>query len=80
MPPLPPGAIPWLILRVVGAQDGPDGGHKLTPTAFIQRINTAGGIAPSAGCAVSTDVGKRALVPYTADYFFYKYPGNSDDE
>ena len=66
-----PGAIPWLLLQVVGAQDGPTGGHKLTATTFIQRLNTSGGVAPSTGCAVSTDVGKKALVPYTADYFFF---------
>jgi hypothetical protein len=67
-----PGAIPWLRLEVVGAQDGPTGGHKLTATTFIQRLNTSGGVAPSTGCILSTDVGKKALVPYTADYFFYK--------
>jgi hypothetical protein len=67
-----PGAIPWLLLDVVGAQDGPTGDHKLTSTAFIQRLNTIGGIAPLIGCALSTDVGKKASVPYTADYFFYK--------
>ena len=67
-----PGAIPWLLLQVVGAQDGPTGGDKLSETTFIQRLNTSGGIAPSTGCAMATDVGKRAFVPYTADYFFYK--------
>jgi Protein of unknown function (DUF3455) len=67
-----PGAIPWLLLDVVGAQDGPTGGHKLTETAFIQRLNTSAGMAPSTGCALGADVGKRAFVPYTADYFFYK--------
>jgi hypothetical protein len=67
-----PGAIPWLLLQVVGAQDGPTGGHKLTATTFIQRLNTSGGVAPSTGCTLSTDVGKKALVPYTADYFLYK--------
>jgi hypothetical protein len=66
-----PGAIPWLLLQVVGAEDGPTGGHKLTATTFIQRLNTSGGVAPSTGCSQSTDVGKRAFVPYTADYFFY---------
>ena len=67
-----PGAIPWLLLQVVGAKDGPTGGHKLTATTFIQRLNTSGGIVPSTGCTESPDVGKKALVPYTADYFFYK--------
>jgi hypothetical protein len=67
-----PGAIPWLLLEVVGAQDGPTGGDTLTATTFIQRLNTSGGVAPSTGCTSSTDVGKKAFVPYTADYFFYK--------
>lgn len=67
-----PDAIPWLLVQVAGAQDGPTGGHKLTPTTFIQRLNTSGGVAPSTGCSVPTDVGNKALVPYTADYFFYK--------
>jgi hypothetical protein len=66
------GAIPWLLLQVVGAQDGPTGGDRLLETTFIQRLNTSGGVAPSSGCTVATDVGKKALVSYTADYFFYK--------
>ena len=60
---------------MVGARYGPDWGHKLTAT-FIQRLNTAGGIAPSTGCVESRDVGKKALVPYEADYFFYKDVAN----
>src|SRR5437667_174240 len=67
-----PGAIPWLLLKVVGAQNGPTGGDTLSATTFIQRLNTAGGVAPSTGCTLSTDVGKMALVPYTAEYFFDK--------
>jgi Protein of unknown function (DUF3455) len=67
-----PGAIPWLLLEVVGAQDGPTNGDKLSETTFIQRLNTTGGVAPSTGCTQSTDVGNRALVSYTADYVFYK--------
>jgi hypothetical protein len=67
-----PGAIAWLLVTVVGAQDGPTGGHTLTATTFIQRLNTSGGIAPSTGCTSSTDVGHQAFVPYTADYFFFK--------
>ena len=67
-----PDAIPWLLLEVVGAQDGPSDGDKLSETTFIQRLNTSGGVAPSAGCTLSTDVGNKALVSYKADYFFYK--------
>ncbi|WP_045227169.1 hypothetical protein [Methyloterricola oryzae] len=42
-------AVPWLLVRIVGAQDDTAGGSKLTPTTFIQRINTSGGVAPSTG-------------------------------
>ena len=36
-----PGAIDWLLLTVVGAQDGPTGGGTLSETTFIQRLNTS---------------------------------------
>ena len=74
-----PGAIPWLRLEVVGAEEGPTGGDNLMATTFIQRLNTSGGVAPSSGCAVSADIGKKKLVPYTADYFFYE-PTQSDTD
>lgn len=67
-----PGAIPWLLLDVVGQEAGPDGGTFLSQTAFIQRLNTAGGQAPTTGCSAPTNVGTVTLVPYQADYFFYK--------
>jgi len=66
-----PGAVAWLLVKVVGAEDGPTGGDTLTETAFIQRLNTSGGLAPATGCSSVTDVGNQAFVPYTADYFFY---------
>jgi Protein of unknown function (DUF3455) len=74
-----PGAIPWLLLSVV-TKDGPTGGDKLSAATHIHRVNTSGGIAPATGCAVAMDVGKKVLVPYTADYFFYKFPQNDLDE
>ena len=67
-----PGSIPWLLLSAAGTHAGPTGGHKLTETTFIHRLNTAGGLAPATGCTTAADVGKRDLVPYTADYFFYR--------
>jgi Protein of unknown function (DUF3455) len=67
-----PGAIPWLLLQVVGTQAGPTGGDTLSETTFIQRLNTQGGLAPSTDCNLPTDLGNKAFVPYTADYFFYK--------
>jgi hypothetical protein len=67
-----PASIPWLLLEAAGTAVGPNSGSLLTRTTFIQRVNTAGGIAPQNGCSVSTDVGAVALVPYTTDYFFYR--------
>ena len=67
-----PGAIPWLLLEVVGAEGGPTGGRRLTVTTYIHRLNTAGGVAPAFGCSQSADVGSRVFVPYEADYFFYR--------
>jgi hypothetical protein len=68
-----PGAIPWLLLQVVGAQYGPASGDKLVATSVIQRVNTRGGAAPASGCDGPGDVGSKVLVPYTADYFFYRH-------
>jgi hypothetical protein len=66
------GAIPCLLLQVIGSQDGPTRQFGiLTHATYVQRLNTAGGSAPATGCAVSTDVGGQVLVPYTADYYFY---------
>jgi hypothetical protein len=71
-------SIAWLLLDVVGAQDGPTGGDTLTETTFVQRLNTVGGLAPKTGCTSLTDVGTEAFVPYTADYFFYKKAVEND--
>ena len=60
---------------MVGDQDGPTGGDKLTATTFIQRLNTSGGVAPSTNCTL----GDQALVDYEADYFFYKDAEDTTD-
>jgi hypothetical protein len=65
------GSIACLLLQVIGAESGPAGGKSLNRTTFIQRLNTRGGSAPGAGCSVAADVGKQALVPYSADYYFF---------
>ena len=66
------GAIPWVLLQVMGSQPGPTGGDLLAHTTFVQRLNTSGGVVPSTGCSQPENVGAMALAPYTADYFFYK--------
>jgi uncharacterized protein DUF3455 len=58
-------AIPWLLLKKVSTE-GPGIFNSVT---FIQRVNTAGGIAPTAPGAL---IGEEKEVPYTAEYYFYR--------
>ena len=59
-------AIPWLLL---GAKSvGPAGAFSHVST--VRRVHTTGGIAPESGCLAAA-AGTRALVPYTADYYFF---------
>jgi hypothetical protein len=64
------GSIPWLLLATT-AQGGNAGG-QMGPVTNIQRIHTAGGVAPASGCATRADAGQRVRVPYTADYVYFK--------
>src|SRR6266480_3363316 len=66
------GAIDCLLLQTIGSAQGPAGGKTLTKTTFIQRLNTNGGSAPGTGCSAPGDVGKQTLVPYSADYVFFR--------
>jgi hypothetical protein len=60
------GAIPWLLLaaRSVGGEGA------FSKVTSIQRMATAGGVAPSGGCS---QAGAQARVNYTADYYFFTY-------
>ncbi len=60
------GSVPWLLLTV----DGHGGSAPFTEARYVQRVNTSGGVAPSAPCDASR-VGTLQKVPYAADYFFY---------
>jgi hypothetical protein len=57
--------IAWLLLvtKSVGSQG------SFSKITSIQRVNTAGGVAPKTGCSQST-VGTTARMPYAADYYF----------
>jgi hypothetical protein len=66
------GAIPCLLLETTGSKTGRSGRVGLSETTFIQRLNTTGGSAPATGCSVPADVGTQVLVPYTADYYFFR--------
>jgi hypothetical protein len=62
-----PTAIDWLRLKAVSTTPGTFG-----KTTYIQRIDTAGGIAPAAGDCNATTSGATVEVPYTADYVFWR--------
>ncbi len=66
------GSIGCLLLQAIGSQKGPADGKIMTKVTFIQRLNTQGGSAPADGCSTTADVGKQTLVPYTADYYFFR--------
>ena len=59
-----PNAIPWLLLSAKSV--GEEG--AFSKVTSIQRVATAGGIAPAGACA---QPGDKARVPYTADYYFF---------
>jgi hypothetical protein len=60
-----PGTIPWLRLEAVGH----DGNGLLSKVTFVQRVDTAGGVAPGGTCDPAKNL--RVRVPYTATYYFY---------
>jgi uncharacterized protein DUF3455 len=64
-----PTAIPWLGLDALSTE-GPGIFDQVT---FLQRLNTVGGIAPT---APGSSVGEMVRVPYTADYVFYQGHAN----
>ena len=59
-----PNAIPWLLLsaKPVGAEGA------FSKVTSVQRVATAGGVAPSGGCS---QTGLQTRVPYTAQYYFF---------
>ena len=59
-------AIPWLLLAARSV--GPEGAFSRVTS--IQRVNTAGGAAPKAGCSEAA-AGTLARINYTADYYFF---------
>ena len=64
-------AIPWLRLAATSSTPGADG-DRLAGTTFIQRIATAGGLAPVVEQCNASTAGDVVSVPYTADYVFWK--------
>ena len=59
-------SIPWLLLAVTST----GGNGAFSRTTYVQRLDTAGGNAPSTGCDQGA-TGTTQKVPYSADYYFY---------
>ena len=59
--------LPWVLMR---AQPLSESGIFANVTS-IQRVNTAGGAAPTTGCGAG-NTGAEARVAFQADYYFYK--------
>ena len=59
--------IPWLLLKAATHV----GAGAFTPVTWIQRLATEKGPAPATGCD-DAHLGTEVLVPYAADYFFYR--------
>jgi len=68
-----PGSIPWLLLE---AKEHAGSGVFSTIT-FVQRLNTAGGVAPTEGCDAD-HAGEEVREPYSATYAF-SYPSAPAD-
>jgi hypothetical protein len=58
------GDIPWLLLSAKSV----GGEGAFSKVTSIQRVATAGGVAPKGACA---EAGAQARVRYTADYYFF---------
>lgn len=61
-----PGAVPWLLLEAKTHE----GTGTFARVTYIQRMDTEGGVAPTAGCD-QTHINTEARVDYRANYYFY---------
>ena len=59
-------AIPLLLLKATST----GGAGVFANITYVQRLNTAGGVAPATGCGSST-VSTETSVAYSADYYFF---------
>jgi hypothetical protein len=61
-----PDSIPWLLLNTHSV----GGAGRFAAVTSVQRIRTAGGTAPDAGCTTPR-IGRTVRVPYAAVYVMY---------
>lgn len=65
-------AVPWLLMSASASGEG-----TFAHTTHIQRLDTAGGKAPASGCDAA-HLGAKVLVPYQANYFFYRHANGGE--
>ncbi|MEQ1662951.1 MAG: DUF3455 domain-containing protein [Thiobacillus sp.] len=63
-----PGSIPLQLVQ----QNGYEGNGAMSNVTFIQRLATAGGVAPAGKACDAASTGKKELVTYQADYIMWK--------
>jgi hypothetical protein len=68
-------AIPWLLLKAVSNE----GDGRMAKITYIQRLDTAGGIAPPASDCNASRLDTVERVDYVATYFFYE-PQHGDPQ
>ena len=64
--PAKPGSIPLQLVKA----DPATGSGSMSSVAYIQRVNTEGGVAPATACDAGVK-GSKQVVKYAADYVFY---------
>ena len=65
-----PGGSGNISLQLVKANPA-SGPGAMQGVSYIQRVATAGGVAPAAPCGEAS-VGQKQVVPYRADYIFWR--------
>jgi hypothetical protein len=63
-------SVAWLLVQATSN----GGTSTLSKAGYVQRLNTDGGVAPSASTCDQNAMGTTQKVGYTADYFFYGTP------
>ena len=65
--PAAPGSIPLQLVKANPAM----GAGAMQGVSYIQRVNTQGGVAPTAACS-GGNTGQKQIVKYSADYIFWR--------
>jgi Protein of unknown function (DUF3455) len=68
--PAAPGNIPLQLVKADPATSMGTGMGAMQNVAYIQRLNTQGGVPPATACSAA-NAGQRQQVAYRADYVFY---------